>query len=83
MRNCRRTLGRRPSQKIGHAGDDANVRLGSDLAQRGDEDPQVSAGQRLAVLQERIRTATVLVNVVPDVGVPDQGEETGLRHYPL
>ena len=76
--------GRRPlkiSQEVGDARYDADVGIAPNLGQRRREDLHTAAGQRLAVLQSRISTNAILVDVVPDVGVADQGKQP--RHDEL
>ena len=70
--------GRRPlkiSQEVGDARYDADVGIAPNLGQRGREDLHAAAGQRLGRLQRWIGMAAVLVDVVPDFGVADHGED--------
>ena len=68
-------------QEVGHAGDDASGRLGTNPLQRGEEDGEAAAGHRLSRLHSRIGSATVLVDVIPQIGVTNHGEDW--RHFQL
>ena len=67
-------------QEIGDTSDDTGVGLSPNLLKRRAEDTHVATGQDLGSLQGWIRTQTVLVDVVANVGVANQGEDTDLGH---
>ena len=65
-------------EEVRHAGDDAGGRLRSNLLQGPGEDGQAAAGQRLSCFQSWICATTVLVDMIPDVGITHDREDA--RH---
>ena len=72
IRHCGGALGIR--EEVGQTRDDAGSRLGTDLLQRRGEDRHVAAGQGLSRLQRRICATTVLVDMLTNVHISNQGE---------
>ena len=80
MGDCRRASLGSGSQEVGEAGDDDDGGLLTHGCQRSREDAHVATSDDLAGLHQWVGPAGRLVDVVPDVGVPQEGEHTRLGH---
>ena len=75
--------GRRPldrGQEVRDAGHDDDVRLSADLPQGVAEDLEVTTRKNLGILDGGICTTVRLIDIVPDIGVTEQGVDSNLRH---
>ena len=75
--------GRRPldrGQEVRDAGHDDDVRLSANLPQGVAEDLEVTTRKNLGILDGGICTTVRLIDIVPDIGVTEQGVDSNLRH---
>ena len=68
-------------EEVRDSGHDASGGLGPDLLEARSKQLEVTTLKNLGGLESWIRTATLLVHIVLDVGITQQGEASNLRHF--